>query len=176
MTEPELNSNEMAKKRTEMAEHRTGLSDHRTDLSEHRTDLSEHRTSLSEKRTEMGEVRSSLATMRSHLANERTHLAYMRTGISLISFGITINRFAWFLIDNKTMSRYGHSFLHDTKNLGIGMVFLGSAMLIWSLFNYRKTADSITNNNYTPSHRSVLAFTLALILVGVVSTVWLILG
>ncbi|WP_373997955.1 YidH family protein [Bdellovibrio bacteriovorus] len=169
MTGPELNSNEMAKKRTDMAEHRTGLSEHRTDLSEHRTSLSEHRT-------EMGEQRSQLATMRSHLANERTHLAYMRTGISLISFGITINRFAWFLIDNKSLARYGHSFLHDTKNLGIGMVFLGCAMLIWSLFNYRNTAKSIQSNIYHPSHRSVLSFTLVLILVGVVSTVWLILG
>jgi putative membrane protein len=162
---------------TELSAKRTGMSEHRTGLSEHRTDLSEHRTELSEKRSELSVHRTDLSTARSHLANERTHLAYMRTAISLISFGITMNRFSWFLIENKSLSRYGgRTFLHDSKNVGIGMVVLGSAMLIWSLFRYRSTAHGIDTDDVHPSHRSVLVFTLALILIGTVSTVWLMIG
>jgi putative membrane protein len=101
----------------------------------------------------------------------------MRTAISLISFGITMNRFSWFLIENKSLSRFGgRSFLHDSKDVGIGMVVLGSVMLIWSVLRYNKTAKGIELHEVPTSHKSVLAFTLALILMGVVSTVWLMVG
>lgn len=172
----DLSTNELSQKRTSLSEQRTKLSDHRTDLSEHRTDLSTHRTDLSEHRTELSEQRSDLSSMRSHLANERTHLAYMRTGISLISLGITMNRFSWFLIENKSLSRFGGSFLHDAKNVGLGMVILGCAMLIWSLVRYKSAAKSIAELNYTPSHKSVFIFTLAVILIGTMSTIWLMIG
>jgi putative membrane protein len=152
---------------TELSAKRTGMSEHRTDLSEHRTELSEERTELSEHRTDM-------STARSHLANERTHLAYLRTGISLISLGITMNRFSWFLIENKSISRYGgRTFLHDAKNVGLGMVILGSAMLAWSLARYENSFKGINSGIFKPSHRSVYAFTLCLILMGTISIIWL---
>ncbi|WP_413557460.1 YidH family protein [Bdellovibrio sp. HCB209] len=170
MIEPELNSTELSKQRTGLSEERTGLSEHRTDLSEHRTELSEHRTALSEERSKLSDVRS-------HLANERTHLAYMRTGISLVSLGITMNRFSWFLIDNKSMTRFGgHTFLNDAKNVGLGMVILGSALLVWSLFRYNKTVKSIDSGVFTPPHRFIWGFTLTLILIGTISTIWLMVG
>ncbi|WP_374028180.1 YidH family protein [Bdellovibrio bacteriovorus] len=154
--EPERTSNEMAQERTNLSEHRTDLSEHRTELSESRSDLS---------------------AVRSHLANERTHLAYMRTGISLVSLGITMNRFSWFLLENKEISRYGgRPFLHDAKNTGLGMVILGCAMLIWSLYRYSQTAKQIESHHYLPAHRSVRVFTLALILIGIVSVLWMIVG
>ncbi|MFV3410364.1 YidH family protein [Bdellovibrio bacteriovorus] len=168
--EPERTPNEMSQERTDLSEHRTDLSEHRTGLSEHRTELSEHRTELSE-------GRSDLSAVRSHLANERTHLAYMRTGISLVSLGITMNRFSWFLMENKAISRHGgRPFLDDAKNTGLGMVILGSAMLIWSLYRYSQTAKQIDSHHYMPAHRSVRAFTLALILIGIVSVLWMIVG
>ncbi|MFV8258572.1 YidH family protein [Bdellovibrio bacteriovorus] len=154
--EPERTSNEMAQERTNLSEHRTDLSEHRTELSESRSDLS---------------------AVRSHLANERTHLAYMRTGISLVSLGITMNRFSWFLLENKEISRYGgRPFLHDAKNTGLGMVILGCAMLIWSLYRYSQTAKQIESHHYLPAHRSVRIFTLSLIFIGIVSVLWMIMG
>lgn len=189
--EPDSKSTELSKQRTglsehrtDLSEHRTGLSEHRTDLSEkrtglseHRTDLSEHRTELSEHRTELSEERSNQSQVRSHLANERTHLAYMRTGISLISLGITMNRFSWFLIENKTMSRFGgRTFLNDAKDVGVGMVILGSFMLAWSLFRYRATVKTIDAGVFKPPHRFILGFTLLLILMGTASTIWLMAG
>ena len=134
-------------------------------------------TELSAKRTGMSEHRTDLSTARSHLANERTHLAYMRTGISLVSLGITMNRFAWFLIENKELSRYGgRPFLHDAKNVGLGMVILGCGMLAWSLFRYHNASKAIEANDFKPSHRSVVAFTLGLLLIGTITTIWLIVG
>ncbi|WP_413583489.1 YidH family protein [Bdellovibrio sp. HCB288] len=139
------------------------------------TDLAQQRTTMAVDRTGMAEDRTSLATARSHLANERTHLAYMRTGISLVSLGITMNRFSWFMMDNKSISRFGGiGFLNDAKNIGLGMVILGSAMLVWSLFRYNSATTAINNFQYQPAHRSVLIFTLVLILLGVGSTIWLI--
>ncbi|WP_413577591.1 YidH family protein [Bdellovibrio sp. HCB290] len=125
----------------------------------------------------MSEHRTDLAGIRSHMANERTHLAYMRTGISLVSLGITMNRFSWFLIDNKSMSRYGgHTFLNDAKNVGLGMVILGSILLMWSLFRYRQTLNSIKTGIYEPSTKIITSFTLGLILTGVISIIWLMTG
>ncbi|AFY01135.1 hypothetical protein Bdt_1437 [Bdellovibrio bacteriovorus str. Tiberius] len=101
----------------------------------------------------------------------------MRTGISLVSLGITMNRFSWFLMENKAISRHGgRPFLDDAKNTGLGMVILGSAMLIWSLYRYSHTAKQIDAHHYLPAHRSVRAFTLALILIGIVSVLWMIVG
>ncbi|MNJ96860.1 hypothetical protein D3C87_145940 [compost metagenome] len=155
---------------TELSKFRTGLSEHRTDLSEHRTELSEKRTGMSEHRTELSDVRS-------HLANERTHLAYLRTGLSLISFGVTLNRFSLFLLQNDMMTRHGgRVFLRDTKNVGIGMVVLGSVLLIWSSAHFLKTAKSIDALEFVPSRWSVLFFTFAVILIGALSTAWMILG
>lgn len=170
LVNPEIERKDSEMSSEELSQKRTSLSEHRTDLSDHRTELSEHRTGLSEQR-------SDLSSVRSHLANERTHLAYLRTGISLISLGITMNRFSWFLIENKSVSRFGgRTFLHDAKNVGLGMVVLGCFMLIWSLIRYKQTAHDIDTLSYKPSHRSVLVFTLAIILIGTVSIIWLIVG
>ena len=148
-----------------------------TELSAKRTGLSEHRTNLSEHRTALSDLRTDLSKSRSHLSNERTHLSYIRTGISLISLGITMNRFAWFLIENKSLSRYGgRTFLHDAKNVGIGMVVLGCAMVIWSLFRFEHAFRDINSGVFRPSHRSIYTFTLGLILIGTVSIIWLMVG
>lgn len=174
---PEETSTDLSRKRTGMSEHRTDLSEKRTGMSEHRTDLSEKRTGLSEHRTDLSEHRTNLSTARSHLANERTHLAYLRTGISLISFGVTLNRFSLFLIQSNEMAQFGgRSLLRDTKNVGIGMVILGCAMLLWSVSRFNKTAQAIDTLTYRRSSKSVIVFTAAIIVIGVFSTAWMILG
>ncbi|WP_413288441.1 YidH family protein [Bdellovibrio sp. HCB337] len=160
-----------------MSEHRTEMSDERTGFSELRTDLSEKRTEMSTERTDLSEHRTVLSTARSHLANERTHLAYLRTGIALISFGVTLNRFSLFLIQSNEMSRFGgRSLLHDTKNVGIGMVILGCVMLIWSVVRFNRTAREIDTLTFKRANLSVILFTAAIITVGVFSTIWMITG
>lgn len=157
----------------DLSELRTGLSEHRTDLSEHRTEQSDHRTDLSEYRTALSEKRTAEGDIRSHLANERTLMAYQRTGISLISFGVTLNRFSIYLLQNEVSQGSGRDALHDTKYAGIGMVILGSAMLMWSVVHYLKTANVIDKSLIAQSSRSVLVFSIIVFLLGTATTVWM---
>ena len=121
------------------------------------------------------ERRTELSNVRSHLANERTQLSFLRTGISLISFGVTLNRFSLFLIQNENMTTHaGVPFLRDTENVGIGMVILGSLLLIWSVQHFLKTAKEIDSSSFKPSKWSLLIFTLAVVVLGTLMTFWLI--
>lgn len=183
----------MSKFRTGLSEHRTHASEHRTDLSEHRTDLSQyrselsdlrtelskHRTELSEHRTDLSEHRTALSDSRSLLANERTHLGYLRTAVALMSFGITLNRFAIFLVQDRDAGGMTAAQItqrvESTEHVGIGMVVVGVALLIWSLFRYRRVNQHILVERLKPSRFSVVALTLAVILLGAATTFYLML-
>lgn len=126
---------------------------------------------------ELAQQRTDLSSVRSHLANERTFLSLLRTGIALISFGITLNRFSLFLIQSEKMAvDQGHMFLHDTKNIGIGMVVLGSVLLIWSTYHFLSTAEQIDSLDFKPSKWSLVVFTLLVIVMGTVMTGWMMLS
>lgn len=131
-----------------------------TELSKHRTHLSEHRTDLSE--------------LRSHLSNERTHLSYLRTAVSLIGFGITINRFSIYLQQERHLEpSQSRLLLRNTGNVGSGMVVLGLVLLTWSLHRYWQTSKEIESGSCVPRYRAMSALTIALILLGGMSAVWL---
>ena len=115
-----------------------------TELSKHRTHLSEHRTGLSE--------------LRSHLSNERTHLSYLRTAVSLIGFGITLNRFSIYLRQEKHLEpSASRMLLRNTGNVGSGMVLLGLALLVWSLYRYWHVSKEIEAGSAQPRYRAVAA-------------------
>jgi putative membrane protein len=131
-----------------------------TELSKHRTHLSEHRTGLS--------------ALRSHLSNERTHLSYLRTAVSLIGFGITLNRFSIYLQQEKHLEPAGsHLLLRNTRNVGSGMVILGLALLLWSVYRYWLVSKEIEAGLSKPRYRAVTVMTLFLIALGGASAVWL---
>lgn len=129
--------------------------------------LSTHRTKLSIKRT-------GLADLRSHLANERTHLAYLRTSISLIGFGITINRFSLFLQEHgKLASEQTGPMLRSSEHAGAGMVIIGLALIVWSLYRYWHVNQDIENARFRPLHRAVIMLTVLLVLAGGLTAAWL---
>jgi putative membrane protein len=132
-------------------------------------------TLLAQYRTQLAVRRTGLADLRTHLANERTHLAYLRTAVSLISFGITLNRFAVFLEQQGTLvpGQGTHAMLHDTSNIGYGMVILGLAVVLWSFYRYWHVNRDIARGNFRPLSRSVIAYTVLLLLLGGSSAVWL---
>lgn len=117
--------------------------------------------------------RTDLASLRSHLANERTHLAYLRTTISLIGFGITLNRFSIYLQQNELLTPRHSGLLHDTGNVGIGMVVVGLLLLVWSLYRFWAVSHDIEQDRYVPRYRMVLGISLALLLLGGASALWL---
>jgi putative membrane protein len=144
-----------------------------TELSKHRTRLSEHRTDLSEKRTGLSEHRTDLSNLRSHLSNERTHLSYLRTSISLLGFGITLNRFSIYLQEKKDLADRPHWALRDTERVGTGMVLLGVLLLVYSLWRFRALSVAIDSGKYEPRQRVMTMLTLAIILMGGLSAIWL---
>lgn len=129
--------------------------------------LSTHRTKLSIKRT-------GLSDLRSHLANERTHLAYLRTSISLIGFGITLNRFAVFLQEHGKLAVEGtRPVLRSTEHAGAGMVVIGLALIVWSLYRYWHVNQDIETARFRPLHRAVIMLTALLLLAGGFTAAWL---
>lgn len=118
--------------------------------------------------------RTGLSDLRSHLSNERTHLAYLRTVISLIGFGVTINRFSIYLQEQGRLARdQSGPMLRNTENAGAGMVLLGLALLVWSLYRYWHVNQDIRKAQFRPLHGAVIAVTVLLILLGGATTVWL---
>ncbi|MCC8361537.1 DUF202 domain-containing protein [Lysobacter sp. A6] len=123
---------------------------------------------------ELSQSRTGLADLRSHLANERTHLAYLRTCVSLIGFGITLNRFSEFLVQNDAM-KVGAAgpMLRDTGNVGTGMVILGIALAVWSLYRYKRVNHDIKAASFRPMDRAITTLTLLFLLIGGITAVWL---
>lgn len=98
----------------------------------------------------------------------------LRTGISLISFGITLNRFSLFLIQNDKYQDQGMHFLHETKNVGIGMVMIACCLLLWSIYHFIKTDKAIDTLSFRPVHWSLVSFTAVILICAITMTVWMI--
>jgi putative membrane protein len=62
--------------------------------------------------------------------------------VSLVGFGITLNRFSIYLIQQgRPEAQVG--LLRDTSNAGLGMVLLGLALLMWSIYGYLRVGQDI---------------------------------
>lgn len=120
--------------------------------------------------------RTGLSDLRSHLSNERTHLSYLRTAISLIGFGITINRFSIYLQQQEklAMDATGPA-LRSAEHAGTGMLVIGLALIVWSLYRYWHVNQDIERGQFRPLHRAVIMLTVLLIVSGVSTTIWLLL-
>ena len=119
-----------------------------------------------------------LTHLSEHLANERTYLAYMRTSVSLMSFGIAINRFSMYLEqshDTPSSQRLGGK-LVSSEELGIGMVFLGLALLVWAALHYDMVLRRIEEQDFRARPRPIYILTALVLISGISSVVWLFLG
>jgi putative membrane protein len=94
-----------------------------------------------------------LNNVNEHLANERTFLAWMRTSIGIMAFGFVVVKFSLFIkqvsiILGKQiiLPQNGYSNI-----IGIVLVALGSASLIISFLQYKKTEKQINAGNYISS-------------------------
>jgi putative membrane protein len=111
-----------------------------------------------------------------HLANQRTYLAYLRTSVSLMGFGFAINRFSLYLEQSREIPiRHGSvSALVGSQQLGIAMVILGMALLVWASIYYNQVFLQIEAQNFRPIHRSIFVLTLLVVVAGLIGVVWLI--
>ena len=120
-----------------------------------------------------------LTHLSEHLANERTYLAYLRTAVSLMSFGIAVNRFSLYLEQSDrqrtTGERLGSRFI-SSEQLGIGMVFLGMALLVWAALHYEVVMRRIEAQNYRARPLSIIILSALVLLFGISSVVSLFVG
>ncbi len=130
-------------------------------------------TTLSMYRTRLSVYRTRVSNLRSHLANERTHLSYLRTTVSLVGFGITLNRFSSYLVQQGKVAEDARHMLRSTGNAGLGMVLLGLALLLWSIYRYWRVGQDIERGEYVRRQRGTLVASFGLLLLGGLTAVWL---
>lgn len=90
------------------------------------------------------------APLADHLANERTFLAWVRTAIAIMGFGFVVVKFSIFIKQiSLTIGRppQGQSNV-NSHLIGISLVALGSAIIIFSYFRYITTAEAIIKGTY----------------------------
>jgi putative membrane protein len=119
-----------------------------------------------------------LTHLSEHLANDRTYLAYLRTAVSLMSFGLAINRFGLYLaqLPEAPSQRRLSSALIGSEQVGIAMVFLGMALLIWASIYYNQVFQQIETMNFRPIRRNIFVMTVLVLIVGLSGVVWLLFG
>jgi putative membrane protein len=117
-----------------------------------------------------------LTHLSEHLANERTYLAYLRTSVSLMSFGLAINRLSLYLEEIREIQiRKGSvSALVTSQQLGIALVILGMALLVWASIYYNQVFLQIEAQDFRPMRRGIFMITALLLVAGLVAVVWLI--
>jgi putative membrane protein len=71
---------------------------------------------------------------RTRLAADRTLMAWIRTSVSMISFGFTIFKFFVYLRESNLLS--SQLPLHGPRNLGLGLVGLGTLLLGMAIVEY----------------------------------------
>jgi putative membrane protein len=115
------------------------------------------------------------AFLSDHLANERTYLAYLRTAVSLMSFGIAINRFSAFLIQSSPASERPRPAIQlvGSERLGIGMVALGLALLIWAAVHYNQILHQLERQDFHARPGSIFILTALVLIAGSGGIFWL---
>lgn len=71
---------------------------------------------------------------RTRMSADRTLMAWIRTAVSMISFGFTIYKFFMYLQESHLLS--GQLLMHGPRNLGLGLVGLGTFLLAMAIVEY----------------------------------------
>jgi putative membrane protein len=104
---------------------------------------------------------------RTHLANERTFLAWFRTGITLIALGLAAAQFL------TLESSGGFPIVHVLASI---LVLTGIALALTGAARYLAGRQHIEAMDFQPAYRSILATTVAAVIVGLIAIafVWLV--
>ncbi|MDQ3853414.1 MAG: DUF202 domain-containing protein [Thermoproteota archaeon] len=116
-----------------------------------------------------------------YLANQRTFLSWVRTSIALIGLGFAIERFSIFLqqfrlIANPDTAGNVASVTADEYSalVGIGMIVVGTAIVVYALKNYLESNKTITLGKYTPKNAIVYTSSAAIIGLGIIMIIFLV--
>jgi putative membrane protein len=119
--------------------------------------------------------------LQQYLANQRTFLSWVRTSIALIGLGFAIERFSIFLLqfrliaDPNAAGNAASATTHEYSALiGIGMIVMGTALIVYALKNYLDSNKTIASGKYTPRNTIIYTTSAAIIGLGVIMIIFLV--
>ena len=116
-----------------------------------------------------------------YLASQRTFLSWVRTSIALIGLGFAIERFSIFLQqfqliagtdaigNSSSATAYEYSAL-----VGIGMIIVGTSLIVYALKNYLDGNKTIASGRYIPKNAIIYAASATIIGIGLIMLIFLI--
>jgi putative membrane protein len=119
--------------------------------------------------------------LQQYLANQRTFLSWVRTSIALIGLGFAIERFSLFLqqfrliANPDTTGNAASATAHDYSTLvGIGMIIVGTGLIVYALKNYLESNKTIASGKYIPKNAIIYTATATIIGLGIIMIIFLI--
>ena len=119
--------------------------------------------------------------LQQYLANQRTFLSWVRTSIALIGLGFAIERFSIFLqqfrliADPDTAGNAASATAHEYSALvGIGMIVVGTGLIIYALKNYLDSNKTIASGRYMPKNAIVYTASATIMGLGIIMVIFLI--
>jgi putative membrane protein len=120
--------------------------------------------------------------LQQYLANQRTFLSWVRTSIALIGLGFAIERFSIFLqqfrliadpdtAGNAAASATAHQY---SALVGIGMIVIGTGLIIYALKNYLDSNKTIASGRYMPKNTIVYTASATIMGLGIIMIIFLI--
>jgi putative membrane protein len=119
--------------------------------------------------------------LQQYLANQRTFLSWVRTSIALIGLGFAIERFSIFLQQFRQIANpditgnatsttaYEYSAL-----VGIGMIVVGTSLIVYALKNYLDSNKTIASGKYIPKNSIIYTASVTIIGLGIIMIIFLI--
>lgn len=127
----------------------------------------------------MSDEKKGLDRAQQYLANERTFLSWLRTSIALVGLGFIIARFGLFLREFNLLVDIGGNTVSQITEysfssfLGLSMVALGVALVLYALKNYVDTNTDIENGRYIPKSKIIYIAGIVLAIFGAVMVAYL---
>jgi putative membrane protein len=119
--------------------------------------------------------------LQQYLANQRTFLSWVRTSIALIGLGFAIERFSIFLqqfrliANPDTAGNAASASAHEYSALvGIGMIVVGTGLVIYALKNYLDSNKTIASGRYMPKNAIIFAASATIMGLGIIMIIFLI--
>ncbi len=119
--------------------------------------------------------------LQQYLANQRTFLSWVRTSIALIGLGFAIERFSLFLqqfrliANPDTTGNAASATAHDYSALvGIGMIIVGTGLIVYALKNYLESNKTIASGKYIPKNTIIYTTSATIIGLGIIMIIFLI--
>jgi putative membrane protein len=114
-----------------------------------------------------------------YLANQRTFLSWVRTSIALIALGFAIERFSIFLQQFRLIANPGAAGTSATGHgystlVGIGMIIVGTGLIVYALKNYLESNKTIASGRYMPKNAIVYTASVTIIGLGIIIIIFLI--